>query len=177
MPIKNTHKAPPKKKRSPGRPKKVHPGGRPTKYKTEYNQQAFIACKTGGLDNLELCDLFAIKERTFYDWLHDYPEFSQSIKKGKLDYDNKNVASALKHRAIGYSHKEDRIFNNNGVPLIVPTVKHYPPETNAIRTWLFNRDPDNWKDKKEVEHSGNIGIKAMKDDELDKELEELGENG
>jgi len=166
----------PIKKRKPGRPKKVHPGGRPTKYKKEFNHQAFVACKTGGLDNLQLCELFAIKEKTLYNWFNDYPEFLQSIKDGKREYDNKNIVTALKHRALGYSHPEEKIFNNGGKPLIVPTTKHYPPETAAIQTWLYNRDPENWKNKKEVEHSGNIGIGKMTDEELKKEMLELESN-
>jgi hypothetical protein len=51
----------------------------------------------------------------------------------------------LFERAKGYSHPEDKIFNNNGEPLIIPTVKHYPPETAACVVWLANRQPNKWK--------------------------------
>jgi hypothetical protein len=48
---------------------------------------------------------------------------------------------------MGYSAPEDKIFNNDGKPLIVPTVKNYPPDTTAVIFWLKNRRPDEWRDK------------------------------
>jgi len=178
MPKKTNHKAPPKKKsRLPGRPKKKHAGGRPLKYQKEYNEIVFLACKKYPYTDKQLSELLAVSESTLNQWKHDYPKFSECLKKGKAEYDNKVVVSALHERAVGYSHDEDKIFLHEGKPVIVSTTKHYPPETAAIKAWLYNRDPENWKEKTEIKHSGNIGIGAMKDDELDKELSDLEEGG
>ena len=38
----------------------------------------------------------------------------------------------------------------------VQTIKHYPPSETAMIFWLKNRDPENWRDRQEVEHSGGI---------------------
>jgi hypothetical protein len=67
------------------------------------------------------------------------------------------VASKLFHRAIGYEHPEDKIFNNNGEEMVVPTIKHYPPDTTAAIFWLKNRQPDKWRDRQEIDN--NIGNK------------------
>ena len=37
------------------------------------------------------------------------------------------------------------------------TIKHYPSDTTACIFWLKNRKSENWRDRKEVEHSGEIG--------------------
>lgn len=127
--------------------------GRPTKYKKEYAEQAAKLCRLGAIDT-DLADFFNVAKSTINKWKKDYPKFSDSLKESKDYLDNK-VERSLYERAVGYEHPEDKIFNNNGKKLIVPTTKHYPPETVAAIFWLKNRQPDKWKDIKEVELSGN----------------------
>jgi hypothetical protein len=132
--------------------------GRPTKYESSFNKQVIKLCKLGATDK-EIADFFDVCEKTINNWKIEYPEFLQSIKKGKIEADMK-VANSLFKRAIGYRHKEDKIFNNNGEPLIVPTMKHYPPDPTAIIFWLKNRQPEVWRDKKEIENVGDTVIKV-----------------
>ena len=129
--------------------KEKHPGGRPRKYKKENCEQARKLCLLGFTDK-RLADFFEVSESTINKWKLDYPEFSESIKKGK-DIADAEVVQSLFERAKGYSHPEDKIFNDSGAPLIVPTVKHYPPDTGAAFIWLKNRA--GWRDKQEIEHS------------------------
>ena len=68
-----------------------------------------------------------------------------------------NVAKRFYNRARGYEHPEDKIFLYEGSPVIVSTVKHYPPDTQAAIFWLMNRQPRLWKDKKSLELSGVDG--------------------
>jgi hypothetical protein len=131
--------------------KQKHPGGRPTKYKEQYAEQARKLCLLGYTDK-QLADFFEVHESTIHQWKLDYPKFSESINAGK-DIADAEIAVSLYERAKGYSHKEDKIFNHNGVPLVVPTIKHYPPDTAAAFIWLKNRS--GWRDKQEVEHSVN----------------------
>lgn len=122
---------------------------RPTKYLEEYNEQAKKLCRLGATDK-ELADFFEVSESTLNLWKKEHPLFSESLKAGKLLADAE-VADKLYKRATGYSHPEDKIFNDNGAPLIVNTEKHYPPDTTAAIFWLKNRRPDRWKDKREEE--------------------------
>lgn len=123
--------------------------GAPSLYKVEYNEQVYKLCLLGATD-IEIADFFGIAKSTLNKWKHDFNEFMDSIKKGK-EYADANVANKLYNRALGYEHKEDKIFNDQGVPLIVPTVKHYPPDTTAAIFWLKNRQPAKWREKQEVE--------------------------
>lgn len=127
----------------------VSNAGRPTKYKPEFNRQAEKLCLLGSTDK-DIAGFFEVDESTINRWKIEYPEFCESIKRGKISADA-NVASRLYKRAIGYEHDEDKIFNNNGEPLIVPTIKHVQPDTTAAIFWLKNRQPARWRDKQEVD--------------------------
>lgn len=124
------------------------PAGRPTKYKDDYAGQAYKLCLLGATDK-QLADFFNTSEQTINAWKKKHSDFLESIKRGKVQADAK-VAESLFHRACGYSHPEDKIFNNNGEEMIVATTKHYPPDATAAIFWLKNRDKENWRDQKEI---------------------------
>ena len=125
--------------------------GQPTKYKDEYAKQAYKLCLLGSTDE-DMADFFEVSKSTINNWKHDYPEFLDSIKRGKISADA-TVASRLYKRATGYEHDEDKIFNNNGEPLVVPTVKHVQPDTTAAIFWLKNRQPKMWRDTQNIDHT------------------------
>jgi hypothetical protein len=132
------------------------PAGRPTKYKVEYVEQAEKLCALG-LTDVELANFFGVSEVTLNAWKAKHPEFLKSLRVGK-DHADVRVERSLYHRAIGYNHPEDKIFNDNGKALVVPTTKHYPPDTTAAIFWLKNRKQAEWRDKQDHshEHSGSI---------------------
>jgi len=123
--------------------------GRPTDYKTEYEEQAYKLCLLGATDK-DMADFFGVCEATINNWKNEYPAFLESLKRGKIKADAE-VAKSLYHRALGYEHPEDKIFCTNGDVTTVETIKHYPPDTAAAFIWLKNRA--GWRDKQEVMHS------------------------
>jgi len=88
---------------------------------------------------------------------------AEAVKMGKSIADGE-VAHSLYKRALGYSHPHQviltnrvREYNDKGKvvkewtePLIVDTVKHYPPDTAAGTKWLRARQPEVWGNKLEV---------------------------
>lgn len=135
--------------------------GRPSDYKIEYAEQAYKLCLLGATDK-EMADFFDTSEQTLNAWKKQFPEFLESLKAGKYEADAM-VAKRLFQRATGYEHPEDKIFNDDGVPLVVPTIKHYPPDTVAAIFWLKNRQRDKWRDKTEQEINGNLVIFKSED--------------
>ena len=127
---------------------------RPTKYNPDYNEQVFKLCLLGATDR-QIADFFNVCEDTIHNWKKKEPEFFESLKRGKLQADAE-IADALFNRAKGYSHAEDKIFNDNGSPLVIPTTKHYPPDTGAAFIWLKNRA--GWKDKQEMDLNANVTL-------------------
>jgi hypothetical protein len=41
-------------------------------------------------------------------------------------------------------------------PISSIIIEHHPPDANAAVCWLMNRQPERWRDKREVEHTGSI---------------------
>lgn len=131
--------------------------GRPTDYKKEYNKQAYKLCLLGAIDK-DLADFFEVEERTINNWKHDYPEFFQSIKKGKKIADA-NVAEKLYKRATGYEHIDTKFATHEGqITDSLEYIKHYAPDTGAAIFWLKNRQPEIWREKQEIQHSGEVEI-------------------
>lgn len=132
--------------------------GRPPKYRKAFDDMAEKICSLGATD-VQLADIFGVTEQTVNNWKKKYPSFFESIKRGKFDPDDE-VELALFQRATGYEHPEDKIFNNEGTPLIVPTTKHYPPDVTAAIFWLKNRRSKKWRDKQEIDLTADISIGA-----------------
>lgn len=130
-------------------------GGRPTDHQPDkYPEMAKQHCLLGAIDT-ELADLFGVSVATINTWKVKYPKFLESIKEGKASADAR-VANSLYHRALGYSHPEDKVFCQNSEVTVVPTTKHYPPDATSAIFWLKNRQRDKWRDKHEIEHGGGI---------------------
>ena len=135
--------------------------GRPTKYKEEYNEQAYKLCLLGATD-AKLADFFDIAESTLYEWKLEYPEFSEALKKGKVIADA-TIAEGLYNRAKGAVINvqqaiklKDSQFNSEGRKIseeerieVVDLIQEVPPDTAAGIFWLKNRNPEMWRDKRE----------------------------
>lgn len=131
--------------------------GQPSKF--EKVKDIVIRLAKYGLTDKQMAEIIGVTEQTVNNWKKANPSFFESLKSEKEIADAK-VERSLFERATGYSHAEDKIFNDNGQPLVVPTIKHYPPDTTAAIFWLKNRKPAEWRDKQDVEHSGGVSIKV-----------------
>ncbi|MBX9595514.1 MAG: helix-turn-helix domain-containing protein [Roseomonas sp.] len=129
--------------------------GRPTLYREEYAEQAAKLCRLGATD-IELADFFEVATSTLYLWKSTHPEFSEALKAGKEASDER-VKRSLYAKAVGYSFDSVKIFNSEGVPLVVPYREHVPPSDTAAIFWLKNRQPKEWRDRVENVHTGPDG--------------------
>ena len=133
---------------------------RPSKFTKEIQEQAMLLAEKGWTD-VEMSKFFKITEVTWNNWKAKFPEFFKSLKEAK-EVADKKVERSLYERATGYSHPEDKIFKPAGEePTIVPTIKHYPPDTTAAIFWLKNRQPGQWREKQTVEHEGGVKIEIV----------------
>ena len=129
-----------------------HAGGRPTKYKPEYAEQAYkLACE--GYTDRKIADFFKVRERTINNWKQDHPEFFQSLKKGKDEFDTDVIEQSLAKRASGYQYKEvTKTISKEGKKVTIKEVtKEVAPDPTSIIFWLKNRRPTRWRDKQSEE--------------------------
>lgn len=131
-------------------------GGRPTKFKPEYVEQARKLAQLGATDR-EIAQFFEVAESTLNLWKADHPEFSESLKVGK-DVADDRVEQALYRRAIGYECDAVKIqVNAQGEITQVPFVDRHAPDTTAAIFWLKNRRKEHWRDVSRQEQTGADG--------------------
>ena len=140
--------------------------GLPSEFKEEYAEQAYKLCLLGAI-NTEIADFFGVAESTFYKWQKDFPIFSESIKKGKLQADME-IANKLYNRANGYDYIDQQVIKLKDGQYeerieVVDLVKHAMPDTTSIIFWLKNRQSGKWKDKTATELSGGVNVTNLTD--------------
>lgn len=151
-------------------------GGRPSKYKPEFVEQAKKACEVGFTDR-EVALLFGVSEATLNTWKLEHPEFSGALKAAKEPADLR-VQQSLYHRAVGYSYPAVKIMAVAGEVVKVPYTEHVPPDTTAMIFWLKNRQSDKWRDVHKIEHGRAGEFDDLTDEQLHARIEALaGEPG
>lgn len=124
-------------------------GEKNSKYKPEYDELAYNYALLGVTDK-QLAEFFDVSEVTINEWKKVHPSFLKSLKDGKSIADAQ-VAKSLFKRALGCSHPETKIATRDGqITDTLDVEKHYAPDPTAAIFWLKNRQPEIWRDKKEV---------------------------
>ena len=145
---------------------KRKPKQRRTSYKDWLTKEGLMKI-TGwardGLVNEQIAQNIGIHPSTLYDWQNKYPEIAEALKQGKEVVD-RQVESALLKRALGYEYEEIKmIATESGGKRVEKTRKQVLPDVGAQIFWLKNRKPKEWRDKQEVEHSGDLGVVIVDD--------------
>ena len=145
--------------------------GRPSEYQPEYAEQAYRLMLLG-MTRSQVAQFFEVSEATIYNWCHEYPDFLESIRRGAALADA-HVAEALYRRAIGVVLPETHVSNYQGDVTLTDLHRHYPPDTQAARMWLKNRQPELWKDKVEIEEKPTIALvdRKARRERIEKALE------
>lgn len=131
-------------------------GGRPSKYKPEYADQARKLCLLGATDG-ELADFFEVCEATINNWKNEHPGFLESIRAGKVKADAE-VADSLYRRATGEFVQLEKVVKKGDDYEAIRYKSYIPGDPNAAYKWLQNRRAQNWTDKQIVEHSGSVAL-------------------
>lgn len=150
------------KRKDPKDKKKM---GRPSKFNASIMGRVEMLARDGYTDK-QMAFLLDVTEQTFNNWKKSHPDFFESLKDWKAIADD-NVEKSLYNRAMGYSHKEDKIFCSDGCIITEETEKHYPPDTTACIFWLKNRRKKQWRQNPDIDvdaNGGNIQINVVLDD-------------
>ncbi len=112
-----------------------------------------------GLTDEQVAKNMGIGYSTLQTWKSKYQDIQDTLKMGKEVVD-REVENALLKRALGYTYNEVTQEANEFGELAVSKVvtKQVSPDVTAQIFWLKNRKPKEWRDRKETELSGNIGV-------------------
>lgn len=141
--------------------------GRKNKYITHVQPKLILIegwCREGLIEK-DIAKKLGVAYSTFRKYKNEYSALSAALKKGKeiADYE---VENSLFKRAVGYEYEEKKVINyinEDGTEREFKREvqkKQVPPDVTAQIFWLKNRKPDKWRDKQEIEHSGDLNIKV-----------------
>ena len=165
--------------------------GRPTKYKPKIAEQICALIEADTYTVAEICRMVKISRSTYFEWIKEFPDFSDSIKKAEEARTAFFVAEAKKSllkKIQGYTVQEKHVttvgsgkFDANGQekPKIKEqkTVdKHFQPDTAAIIFTLCNGEPESWKNRQNTEVTGKDGkdlFGKLTDEELEAKIADL----
>lgn len=161
-----------------------HGVGRKGYFKDDMVERAYELCLLG-LRNTDLAMAFGVGVGTIDYWMQHKPLFANAVRRGRLEADGK-VAKAMYQKAIGYSHRDHVILTNRvteynedgkpvksyNEPLIVPIIKHLPPDAYACNKWLAARQREYWAEVQKVDHThtfqGKVDVNHIMDQISDK---------
>ena len=136
--------------------------GRPSKYDTHVEPKLLVieAWARDGLTDEQIANNLNVAYSSFREYKKEYPALTASLTRGKEVIDVM-VENALLKSALGYDYTEEELNKITGEPIELRKVAH--PNTTALIFWLKNRKPREWRDKQELEHSGNMGVTIVDD--------------
>lgn len=163
---------------------KANKGGAKGKYSEWLTDEGLIKVEGWARDGLideQIAQNMGIAYSTLRTWRDKFPALSAALKRGKEVID-RQVENALLKRALGYQYDEItrelvEDLENGGMKLDITKVvtKEVQPDTTAQIFWLKNRKPAEWRDKQQVEHSGEVTntVVEMTPEERQKRIAEL----
>lgn len=118
-----------------------------------------------GLTDEQIAQNIGIARSTLNVWKNRFVDISDSLKRGKEVID-RQVENALLKRALGYEYEEVKMVvekdeKGNEKKRQEKVIKKVVPDVTAQIFWLKNRKPNEWRDKQQVEHSGNISNEVV----------------
>jgi hypothetical protein len=120
------------------------------KYRREFCKLARTLCKFGAPQSA-LAEHIGVTPETISHWIGRFPEFARAIQSTRDAVDRK-VEKTLFQRAMGWKHKGIKVIKTSDDQIIDhPIVEKFPPDVEAARLWLMNRQPERWR------RSGNEG--------------------
>lgn len=131
--------------------------GAPSKF--EQYKDIVVGMAKWGLTDKQMAESLGITEQTLNNWKKKDEIFFESLKSAKVEADTQ-VSESLFKKALGYSYNEvtQEPDEMGGMSITKIVTKQQAPDTTAQIFWLKNRQPDKWRDKHNVEHTGNIDV-------------------
>lgn len=133
------------------------------KYNPETTPQLIFDLTLRYATDLEICKAVGISQGTYYEWLKTKPELLELITRAKHIRAQKLVPK-LEKRAKGFSYTETTQERNPKTGEMVVTKKvrkTVPPDVSALKFFLTNGLPDEFKNRQDFDLKGKVETGAQ----------------
>jgi len=120
-----------------------------------------------GLTDAQIAHNMGVSTVTLYDYKNKHVNIFNALKSGKEVIDIQ-VENSLFKRAMGYKYTEvtkerivDPVTMESRITVTKEVIKEVAPDVTAQIFWLKNRKPKEWRDKQDIEHSGEIKMPTI----------------
>lgn len=151
--------------------------GKYENWRTELGQDRISTWCEDGLTDEELAKAMEISPSTLYDWRQKYPEISEAITRGRGGalvliknalFERARggiqlVTKPIKRRVREFDETTGKCIREEEIIEYATEEVYIPPDTNAIKFFLTNRDPEHWTNRVEVKADGAITLEDLAD--------------
>ena len=152
--------------------RKAKKGGRPTKWRPEFTEQAKILMLEG-FSLAKLAKFFKINPKTLHEWMKEKEEFRNTINDARDLYDSGQVEISTLKAARGFyftettsenkfvieKDEEGKEIGDEYKERMTKKIKKYvTPNPTMNIFWLKNRHPERWQDVQKQDHSGAVTV-------------------
>ncbi len=132
------------------------------------------------LDDDYMYTKLGVSKSSWFEYKKKYPDLAEALSIGK-DHINALVENQVVKNSLGFTYVEETVsskkevlYNENGKrvketvePIVIPLTKYKTSDPNSAKYFLNNRDPENWKEKQDI----NLG--GQKDNPIIVKLEDV----
>lgn len=111
-----------------------------------------------GCTDEEASGLCGVTVQTIHNWRKANPETFEVLKDWKAQADGRVELSLYEKALGGHFVRETRVVKDKDGEIVerVETIKQVPPDTTSMIFWLKNRQPDQWRDRQQVDHNAQV---------------------
>ncbi|MDO5716389.1 MAG: helix-turn-helix domain-containing protein [Tissierellia bacterium] len=124
------------------------------KFRTEKGLTLLEGWARKGLSMEQIAQNCGVVRKTLYVWQKKYPEIEEALDRGKEVVDLE-IENAMYKSAMGYYVNEEKMIVEEKDGIVQRRQERYKryikPEVAAQIFWLKNRNPEEWREKVQVE--------------------------
>jgi len=127
------------------------------KYEPDVHIRQLVLYIEFGFTNNEICEKMGISHGVFYNWKKLYPEFQKAYEDARASYTKmecSQVEKKLFEKCMGFDYEETEVITEltktgkrKKASRVKISKKHHVPDLASMKMFLYNRSPEMWSDK------------------------------